>query len=64
MDLSTVFRVTRPLGLGRQTYYVLETMTLCRLSLGLGPVVYEHSVPALTQCEHGLIRSHFTWTRN
>lgn len=31
------------------TYYVLETMTLCRLSRGLGPVAYEHCVLDLTQ---------------
>lgn len=31
------------------TYYAFETMTLCRLSLGLEPVAYEHCVPALTQ---------------
>lgn len=42
------------------TYYVFETMTLCRLSRGLGPVAYEHRVPALTQWEHGHARSHLT----
>lgn len=31
------------------TYYVCETITLCRFSLGLGPVAYEHRALALTQ---------------
>ena len=48
MTLNLVFCLP-PAGYLAGTYYVFETMTLCRLSLGLGPLAYEHWVPALTQ---------------
>lgn len=52
MNLSRMFRLTsawQAVRYSAVTYYEFETMTLCRLSLSLGPVAYEHCVPALTQ---------------